>query len=357
MTLTRDEILALIRESGATKRDEFLVWCRMSGHSMGGGTIVKRCGSWPQAVKDAQGSGYCDVPDDPGPPVRHMQSSAPKIAHAIAPDPWGRDVQEHAPQERVSMSERQPTGETLLIIPDAHAHPDHDNARFDALGRYIARTRPDYLLCLGDFWDMPSVNTHSSQRDKEGLRVRADLEAGWDAMRRLVAPWWESDYSPKRAVFTLGNHEVRLENLASAHPEWEGAIPDMAYLTRGLEGFGWEVHPFKAIVDVCGYAVSHYLPSGVMGRAVSGVNQARSLIMHGRESAIVGHSHVYGHHMETSYLDRRLQAIVAGCYVHPKMVEGWSRQTAGLWARGVVKVTLLAPGYGDVEMVSAERLV
>jgi len=347
--MTRDALLELIRKSGCRTRDSFVAWCRETGAPANTKSVARLCGTWAEALESAHGAQYREA-HEPG-----RERAAP-AAPRIAPDPWGRDAQPDAPQEPASMKERVPSGETLLIIPDAHAHPEHDNARFDALGKWVAREKPDYVVCLGDWWDLPSINSHASARDKEGHRVRADLESGWDAMRRFVAPWWESSYAPKRAVFCMGNHEARIESLASLHPEWEGAVPDSAYMTRGLESFGWEVHGFKSIVDVCGYAVSHFLPSGVMGRAVSGVNQARSLIMHGRESAIVGHSHVYGHHIDTSYLDRRLQGIVAGCYVHPRMVEGWNRQTAGLWARGVVKVTLLAPGYGDVEFVSAERM-
>ena len=353
--MTRDEIVALVAESGETTRDGFLAWVRARGHRLGGHTVREQCGTWSQTLYMAQASTpYASANAAIGHATTDVRR--PAGAPSIAPDPWGRAPSPEPDTTRATMCERLPTGETLLIIPDAHAHPEHDNARFDALGRWVARERPEYIVCLGDWFDMPSINSHASARDKEGHRVRADLESGWDAMRRFVAPWWESDYSPRRAVFCLGNHEARLEGLAAMHPEWAGSVPDLAYLTEGLRSFGWEVYGFKDIVNVCGYAVSHFLPSGVMGRAVSGVNQARSLIQHGRESAIVGHSHVYGHHIETSYLDRRLQAIVAGCYVHPAMVEGWNRQTSGMWARGIVRVSLLGEGYGDVEFISAERV-
>ena len=38
-----------------------------------------------------------------------------------------------------------------LIIPDAHAHPEYDNERFDALGSLILKERPDVIICIGDF--------------------------------------------------------------------------------------------------------------------------------------------------------------------------------------------------------------
>ena len=45
----------------------------------------------------------------------------------------------------------------LLIIGDPHAHRDYDNKRFTALGKYIAKEKPDVIVCIGDMADMPSL--------------------------------------------------------------------------------------------------------------------------------------------------------------------------------------------------------
>ena len=39
----------------------------------------------------------------------------------------------------------------LLIIGDPHAHPDYDNKRFTALGKYIAKEKPDVIVCIGEY--------------------------------------------------------------------------------------------------------------------------------------------------------------------------------------------------------------
>jgi hypothetical protein len=44
---------------------------------------------------------------------------------------------------------------THLIIPDPHAAPDEDLSRFSYLGKLIASVKPDTVICIGDWADMP----------------------------------------------------------------------------------------------------------------------------------------------------------------------------------------------------------
>jgi hypothetical protein len=46
---------------------------------------------------------------------------------------------------------------THLIIPDAHAHPDYSNDRFTWLGKLIGDVRPDVVINIGDWFDLPSL--------------------------------------------------------------------------------------------------------------------------------------------------------------------------------------------------------
>ena len=57
----------------------------------------------------------------------------------------------------------------LLVIGDPHAHPDYDNKRFTDLGRFIVKSRPDIVVCIGDMADMPSLSMYD--------KVLKDLKA------------------------------------------------------------------------------------------------------------------------------------------------------------------------------------
>ena len=109
----------------------------------------------------------------------------------------------------------------ILVIPDAHAHPEYDNNRFSSLGQLIVEERPDRVVCIGDFADMPSLSSYDrGTRGFEGRRYHRDVEATRDAMDQLMTPLYS--YNAKRKknkkrryrpelVMCLGNHEARID--------------------------------------------------------------------------------------------------------------------------------------------------
>ena len=77
----------------------------------------------------------------------------------------------------------------LLVIGDPHAHPDYDNKRFTVLGKYIAREKPDVIVCIGDMADMPSLSSYDrGTKGFEGKRYNKDIKAVLDAQDKLLTP-------------------------------------------------------------------------------------------------------------------------------------------------------------------------
>ena len=239
-----------------------------------------------------------------------------------------------------------------LILPDAHAHPYHDNLRFRALGNYIVDTKPDTIVCIGDFADMASLSSYDKgRRSFEGRRYTSDVKASLDAMQELLGPMQRANkkankqrrYSP-RMIMCVGNHEDRINRASNDHPELHGTISvdDLKF-----KEFGWEVYPFNTNVVVDGVAFSHYFPSGVQGRAISGENIAAKMVKTNHCSSVQGHSHVYSHYEHTKPNGQKLFGLSCGCYTHPDMIEGWNQNTHHLWWRGVVVLegTKHWPGY------------
>ena len=173
---------------------------------------------------------------------------------------------------------------THLIIPDCQVHEGVPTEHLDWVGKYIAAKRPDVIVCIGDFADMPSLCSYDKgKKSFEGRRYVNDIEAARAAMDRLTSHWREiPDYKP-RMVLTLGNHEDRITRAVEDAAVLEGAIGlhDLAY-----ESFGWEVHPFLEVVKIDGIEYSHYFTSGVMGRPVT---SAAALLRTRQGSAVMGH--------------------------------------------------------------------
>ena len=82
---------------------------------------------------------------------------------------------------------------TILVLPDAHADPDHDNERFSALGRMLVDLADENvnlkLVCLGDFGEFNSLSYFGKgKKCNEGKRFAEDVACFHDAMKRLLTP-------------------------------------------------------------------------------------------------------------------------------------------------------------------------
>src|SRR6185369_6686365 len=59
---------------------------------------------------------------------------------------------------RVHTSQR--LGRMHIVIPDAQVRPGVNTDHLEHVGNYIAEKKPDELICIGDFWDFPSIGTY-----------------------------------------------------------------------------------------------------------------------------------------------------------------------------------------------------
>jgi hypothetical protein len=241
-------------------------------------------------------------------------------------------------------------GNRLVVIPDAHAHPEYDNERFKILGRFINDVQPDYVVCIGDFADMPSLSSYDrGTRGFEGRRYQRDISSHLDAQDKMFSEISEETRDQAEWIYTLGNHEDRIGRVTNAHPELHGTI---GIKDLRLPEHGWQVHPFLAPVSVEGIAFAHYFASGVAGRPISGVNIGSTLCTKLHMSAVQGHSHIYSHAESTRPDGQKIFGMSVGCYTHPEMVEGWNMSSHQLWWRGVIMLDSL-DGQGYYDEISA----
>ena len=220
----------------------------------------------------------------------------------------------------------------LMIIGDPHAHPDYDNSRFEKLGKFIVKSKPDIIVCMGDFADMPSLSSYDrGTKGFEGKRYLKDIDAALDAQDRLFHPLKKLRNKPKRYMM-LGNHEDRIDRVINSTPELDGAIgiKDLHYQNY------WKVTPFKRSCKIKNIHFSHYFSSGVMGRPISSVHIGHALISKLHCSAVQGHTHVYNHAEQTRPDGQKIFGLSAGCFSHPEYTETWCADTEYQWWRGII---------------------
>lgn len=206
-----------------------------------------------------------------------------------------------------------------FVLPDVQVRPGDNTEFLTAIGNYIVAKKPERLICLGDFSDMPSLSSYDKgKKSFEGKRYIKDIDATHVAMQALLQPLWDYNKNAKKTkhkLYTpsmdmlLGNHEFRIERAVNDDAKLEGvlSIDDLGY-----KEVGWKVHDFLKVVVIDGVAYSHYFVTGVAGRAAaSAAAQFRKTGM----SCIAGHQQGLQIHTGTRADGALLTSIIAGsCY-------------------------------------------
>ena len=253
-------------------------------------------------------------------------------------------------------------GPTHLVIPDAHVEHGQDLRRFDWLGQIIMDERPDTVICLGDFADMPSLCSYDKgQRKYEGRRYALDVQATHDAMERMFAPIQKHNamqakahhtrYKP-RFVMLYGNHENRIERATQLEPMLADTIglSDLRY-----EEYGWETHPFLTEVEIDGVTYSHYFVSGVMARPIGGEHPAASLIAKQHRSCTAGHLHLADWCQRRQVGGKHIMGLLAGCYFEHES-DFVPHSVNSMYWRGLVIKRNVVDGCYDPQFLSLNTI-
>jgi hypothetical protein len=246
----------------------------------------------------------------------------------------------------------------ILVIPDAQVREGVPLEHLEWAGRAIVDYRPDVVVNLGDFADMPSLSTHDTKGSKyfEGLRYKKDVEVTQQAMKMLLTPLKDEQmrlkrnkekvYKP-RLVFLLGNHENRINRAVNNNPMLEGLIStkDLGYEDD------WEVHDFLHPVFINGVGFNHYWPVGAMGRPASSANVLVSKL---HMSTVAGHQQgkqiAYGKRAD----GKSICGIIAGSYyLHD---ETYMDQLSNKHWRGLIVLNEVIDGQFDEMFLSMDYL-
>lgn len=246
----------------------------------------------------------------------------------------------------------------ILVIPDCQIKEGVPTEHLAWAGEAICDYRPDVVINIGDFADMPSLSTHDVKGSKyfEGLRYKKDVEVVKEAMQKMLAPLRTMQkvqkdskhkvYKP-RMVMLMGNHENRISRAVNNNPTLEGLIStkDLNYEKD------WEVHEFLHPVFINGVGFNHYWPVGAMGRPAS---TASAIISKLHMSCIAGHQQgkqvAYGKRAD----GQAICSIIAGSYyLHD---ESYMDQLSNKHWRGLVMLNEVNDGHFDEMFLSIEYL-
>jgi hypothetical protein len=245
---------------------------------------------------------------------------------------------------------------THAVIPDVQAKAGTDFSFLERVGKYLAEKKPDVIVQIGDFADMPSLSSYDKgKKSFEGRSYTKDIEAATDAMAALVGPIMQEQWRLKRnkekqwkprLVLTLGNHEERINRAIEYDRMLEGLVS-----TDDLPYFDWEVYPFLEPVEIDGVFYCHYFPTGVLGRpAVT----ASAMVSKLHASCVAGHQQgkqvAYGKKPDGSMIT----CIIAGsAYEHE---EAYLNFQGNKHWRGIIMLHEVNNGTFDEMFVSLDYL-
>lgn len=246
----------------------------------------------------------------------------------------------------------------IAVIPDVQLRAGDNTDFLGHIGNYLVAKKPDVVVNMGDFADMPSLSSYDvGKKAFEGRRYKLDIEAAHQGMEALLAPiraynskmrrTKHQQYVP-RYVLTRGNHEDRISRAVNGDAKLDGTIglDDLQY-----KEYGWEVYPFLEPVIISGVAFCHYFTTGVAGRPAT---SAQLQLAKKHMSCVAGHQQglqiATGHRAD----GKRLTSIIAGsCYEHDEDYMG--PQGNKHW-RGILMLHEVVDGEFDAMPVSLKYL-
>jgi hypothetical protein len=237
---------------------------------------------------------------------------------------------------------------THVIIPDSHATPEHNNDRFEWLGKFLYAIKPDVVIDIGDSADMNSLCTYDKgKQGYDARRYTADIDAYTDAMEKL---WHQYKYNKKRLPRRekrRGNHEDRIRTAESYAGVMSGTfgIGDLreADFNDNVNQYLHSGEPIDGIT------YCHVCPTPIMAKPLASVNLARAIIKQEHKSYTVGHTH-----FRDFYEERGIHSLVVGCYFD--QYHAFAGPANENYWRGVVVCRNVEGGKYDHQWVSLDAI-
>lgn len=244
----------------------------------------------------------------------------------------------------------------ILVIPDQHAHPEHNNDRADWLSEFIIDTKPDIVVNMGDAADMASLSSYDKgKRSFVNRNYRADIEAHLDFQERVWEPVKRQKKKLPYRVVLEGNHEARIERALDLSPELQG--------TMGFEDYAFDRYyddviryegGTPGVIEIEKILFAHYLITGVSGRPIGGERAGHMLISKYNQSCVVAHSHIRDDASRTSVRGRTLNGLVVGCY--QDYINDWAGNIGHMWWSGLTLLDNAEDGNFDPSFIRLDTL-
>lgn len=240
----------------------------------------------------------------------------------------------------------------VYVIPDTQVRPRSSYQFLKSIALHIAQVKPDYIVMLGDWHDMPSCSYYDKgKKSHEVYNFIDDIEIGnkaTDLFFDTLDKAWPGNRKKCKRVKLLGNHEGRIDR---AFDYGDSNLREII-LRFPIDHSRWDkVVPFlkEFVLSECYF--SHYFPNDNTGKPVT---SARMLLHKKHRSCIAGHQQGFDYAEQLAGKKRTLHAVIAGsCYTHDEEYKGPNNHHF----RGTLILRDLHKGMFDIERYSLKQLM
>lgn len=246
---------------------------------------------------------------------------------------------------------------THLVYGDVHAHPNHDNTRADLVSKLIIDLKPDVVVNIGDGADLPSLSSYDKGlRHFQGRNYKEDISAHLDFEERVWEPVKRQKKKLPRRVYTVGNHDYRIERALDKSPELSGAISmnDLELNRYYDDVVHYQGHGTPGLIEIDGIGYAHYVIAGVSGKPLSSLHLGYQLCQKRHKSTTVGHQHLFSYDVQAISEDKFIHGLCIPCLTDYPV--DWAGTVTDLWNRGVVIKRNVEDGNYDLQYISLNAL-
>jgi hypothetical protein len=251
-------------------------------------------------------------------------------------------VEERAEPARVKIKVRAPAvpdGRAIRVlgVGDAHDHPRISKERFYWIGRHAAELGVDYIVQIGDFASVDSLNSHipnDTLLAKSKNPYAEDMASLREAMGEIERGL--GSFKVKKHC-TLGNHERRAWRYEDTHPEMAGVVTGQ--LLEVFEQFGWSTTEYGAYWFLGGAGFTH-APINKLGKTIG--TESRLPVLNKMVFDIVrGHDHQEYTQPQAKFGPiGRVTLVGLGCALPHGHVEDYAQHTLHGWSWGVKEILI-----------------
>ena len=246
----------------------------------------------------------------------------------------------------------------VLVIGDTHDSPHlPDKSRFGWFAKHIKKTKPDYVVQIGDFATFDSC-THYIRDDSYTAKIdkpifMKDIESLDEAMEEFQ--YHLKDYKIKKYL-TLGNHERRMWRKEDSNPSFYGMCQKEFFGT--CKKYDWEVIPYGKYLMLGGVGFIH-APINPMGKEYGGEASERQVANKSKIDIVFGHSHRAQDNRVSKISPVKndfTRIINVGCALPYNHIESYAKHSLTGWTYQICELKIWDNHIQEVNNISMQTL-